>query len=85
MSPSTAAPGLGTVYVCSLCGAELAVIRGGKGAHKHYCCNVPMDLVDRINLLYVCPVCGSELMAINEVTENLAPICCTRPMGVVNG
>ncbi|HKZ46737.1 MAG TPA: hypothetical protein VJ202_05080 [Thermodesulfobacteriota bacterium] len=70
---------LGRVYRCPVCGAELSVIRGGKGSLLPVCCNTEMVQLKTINHVYVCSVCGGELMVIKG-GENLQPICCNKKM-----
>jgi competence CoiA-like predicted nuclease len=75
--------GLGRVYRCPVCGAELSVIRSGNGNLAPHCCNVKMELINnRTNPVYYCKVCGSELMVINEKNGALEPICCNQIMQV---
>lgn len=71
---------LGQVYRCPVCGAELSVIKAGKGGLKPICCNKEMILLKRINTVYVCPVCFSELMVISGSDKKIKPICCNKKM-----
>lgn len=71
---------LGQVYRCPVCGAELSVIRPGKGGLSPVCCNKGMVLLVRINTVYHCPICGSELMVIRDGGERPEPICCNQRM-----
>ena len=71
---------LGQVYRCSVCGAELSVIKGGSGNLQPICCNKEMIRIQTINTVYVCSVCFSELMAIKGDAKNLQPICCNKRM-----
>lgn len=70
---------LGRVYRCPVCGAELSVIRGGRGRLRPVCCNTEMVQLKITNHVYVCSICGSELMIIKG-GENLQPICCNKKM-----
>jgi|GEM_PF-1077922 len=70
----------GQVYRCPVCGAEVSIIRGGRGPLAPRCCNQPMVLLPKLHATYVCPVCGSEVMVIHEGAGQLAPRCCNRPM-----
>ncbi|HAG51862.1 MAG: hypothetical protein A2X87_05970 [Deltaproteobacteria bacterium GWC2_42_51] len=73
---------LGQVYRCSICGAELSVIKGGRGQLKPICCNKEMAALETINSVYVCSVCHSEFMVIRG-GDNLEPICCNKKMSPV--
>ncbi len=72
---------LGRVYRCPVCGAELSVIRGGRGRLQPVCCNTEMVQLKITSHVYVCSICGSELMIIKG-GENLQPICCNKKMGL---
>ena len=71
---------LGRVYRCPVCGAELSVIRGGRGRLRPICCNTEMVQLKTINHVYVCSVCGSELMVIRGGIKTLNPVCCNKKM-----
>lgn len=73
---------LGQVYRCPVCGAELSVIKGGRGQLKPICCNKEMAALEVINSVYVCSVCHSELMVIRD-GDNLEPICCNKKMNPI--
>lgn len=75
---------LGSVYRCPVCGAEVSVIRHGKGSLCPYCCDVPMESVDIINTIYRCSLCGSEVMNIKGGKGTLEPFCCDKLMNAVN-
>jgi desulfoferrodoxin-like iron-binding protein len=72
---------LGRVYRCPVCGAELSVIRNGKGSLRPVCCNTHMVQLKTINHLYVCSICGSELMVIRGGVKTMNPLCCNKKMG----
>lgn len=71
---------LGQVYRCSVCGAELSVIKEGNGNLQPICCNKKMVKLKIINTVYVCSVCFSELMVIKGDAKSLQPICCNKKM-----
>jgi len=71
---------LGQTYFCPVCGAEISLIRSGKGKLSPVCCERPMVLVEKINRVYFCPVCGSQIMLVRSGSDNLTPVCCHVPM-----
>ncbi len=70
----------GQVWRCPVCGAEVSVIRAGRGALAPRCCNRPMELLARRHATYCCPICGSEVMVIREGSNAPEPRCCNRAM-----
>lgn len=71
----------GQVFRCSVCGAEVTVIRGARGAvFAPRCCNRAMVLLRRRTVGYRCPVCGSEVVVIRQGDGELRPRCCNREM-----
>ncbi len=75
----------GSVYRCTVCGAELSVIRSGEGRLAPVCCNVPMVRIGVLRDIYVCPVCGIEVMVVRKGGGSFEPICCSRPMVLKSG
>ncbi|MEE9543953.1 MAG: hypothetical protein V3V95_09275 [Thermodesulfobacteriota bacterium] len=76
---------LGSVYRCPICGAEVSIMRHGKGHIGPYCCNEPMELTDQIYLIFRCSMCGSEMMAIKEIdVGKLELYCCDNLMHKIN-
>jgi len=75
---------LGSVYRCPVCGAEVSVMRCGKGHLEPFCCNVAMELTGAINTIYRCALCGSEVMNIKEGDGKLEPFCCDNLMLAIN-
>ena len=71
---------LGQVYRCEVCGAEVSVAKGGRGALTPRCCNEPMALLGQRQSAFLCPVCGAELLVLSEGPGTLAPRCCNLPM-----
>jgi Zn finger protein HypA/HybF involved in hydrogenase expression len=69
----------GSRYRCPVCGAELAVIRGGDGTLGPVCCGVEMELLKGLCPVWRCPLCGSEIMAIRG-GRNFTPHCCNVAM-----
>ncbi|MBI5875276.1 MAG: hypothetical protein HZB81_05450 [Deltaproteobacteria bacterium] len=54
---------LGQVYRCPLCGAEISVIKSGKGSLKPICCNTEIRKEQKImeekkEKKHVCSICG---------------------------
>ncbi len=70
----------GNVYRCPICGAELSVIRSGRGHLSPICCNKRMELIESINPVYLCQVCHCEVMHIVVKGGRLNPTCCNQPM-----
>ncbi len=75
---------LGSVYRCPVCGAEVSVIRHGKGSLGPYCCDVAMELTDQINTIFRCTLCATEVMTIKETESKLEPFCCDKLMIAIN-
>jgi desulfoferrodoxin-like iron-binding protein len=73
----------GQVYRCAVCGAEVSVIRSGKGNLTPHCCNQPMLLQASLNPIYSCPVCGAEVMVTRKGKGALTPRCCNRFMELI--
>ena len=71
---------VGQVYRCEVCGAEVSVVRPGRGPLAPRCCNEPMKLLPTLHLTWYCPVCGAETMVIRLGGGELTPRCCNRPM-----
>lgn len=71
---------LGQTYFCSVCGAEVSLIRGSDGEFVPVCCERSMVLRKKINKAYFCPVCGAQIMLVKLGSNNLTPICCHVPM-----
>ena len=70
----------GSVYVCPVCGAELAIIHHGGGRFAPRCCNVAMERSERILVFYRCPVCGAEVGVVHEGRGDFDPHCCNQCM-----
>lgn len=77
---TVAPPQLGQVYRCSVCGAEVTLIRPGGAAPVPYCCNRPMDCLADPAPIFRCPICGAEIAVIRQGDGNLTPYCCNRLM-----
>lgn len=76
---------LGSVYRCPVCGAEVSVIRHGKGSLGPVCCDEAMELADQINTIFRCTLCATEIMTIKEEPEaTLEPFCCDKLMVAIN-
>ena len=75
---------LGQIYICSVCGADLSIIKGGKGRLHPVCCNKEMLALKAINIIYVCPICFSEIMVIKKGKGTLEPLCCNKKMLIKN-
>ncbi len=76
---------LGSVYRCPVCGAEVSVIRHGKGVLGPYCCDEAMELIEQINTISRCTLCASEIMTIKEEPKGkLEPFCCDKLMAAIN-
>lgn len=75
---------LGVVYRCSVCGAEVSVVKDSEGHLSPVCCDVPMEVTGRVSVVYHCPRCGSEVMVVMGEPRNLEPHCCDTKMLLVN-
>lgn len=75
----------GTLYRCPVCGAEVTVVCGGKGAFSPVCCNLPMIRRKAPVHVYHCDVCGSEVAVLLGEERRMELICCNRPMKLVTG
>lgn len=73
-----AAVRLGQRYRCSVCGAEVVVIRAASQALDPHCCNLPMEAMTVVPV-YRCEVCGSEV-AVLRGGDALELVCCHQPM-----
>ncbi|MBI4831598.1 MAG: hypothetical protein HY801_08610 [Candidatus Lindowbacteria bacterium] len=73
----------GQTFRCSICGAELIVMRAGSGELQPICCNQPMVLLKRKTTMYRCPICGTEVAVLNSKMASMKLICCNVPMRVL--
>ncbi|MFQ5329764.1 MAG: hypothetical protein ACE5D4_07235 [Thermodesulfobacteriota bacterium] len=71
---------LGSVYRCPICGAELSVIRPGRGHLSPICCNKKMELLETVKPVYCCQICKCEVMHVVVKAGGLRPACCNQPM-----
>ena len=71
---------VGHVYRCSVCGAEVSVVRPGYGGLAPRCCNTAMIRLPGRHETYRCPVCGAEVMVIRGGAGPLTPRCCNTDM-----
>lgn len=71
---------LGAVLRCSVCGAELSIIKDSSADLEPICCNTLMVAAARVNPVYYCTVCRAELMLITGDRARLEPRCCNRAM-----
>ena len=75
---------MGQVMRCSVCGAEITVIRLGGGELAPHCCNKPMDSVEEVQEMFVCPVCGSQVARVRRGEGVMRIVCCNREMDRIN-
>ena len=76
---------LGKIYRCSVCGAEVLVIRPGKESKlRPVCCNQPMMPMTRLAEMYRCPVCGAEVAILKSKSDSVRLVCCNVPMRLLN-
>ena len=79
---------LGKRYLCSKCGSEFIVTRGGDGILN--CCGQPMELkqkkqkgtvllmANKLGKRYECASCGTEILCTKEGSGEV--ICCNAPV-----
>ncbi len=72
---------LGRRYRCTVCGAEVLVIRAASQALDPHCCNQPMEPRDAVPV-FRCAICGSEVAALRSQGGPLELSCCNQPMGL---
>ncbi len=70
----------GTVYVCPVCGAEVAVIAHKVGEFLPRCCNVAMKEAEERLQFYYCPICHSEIGVLRHGEGTIAARCCNKDM-----
>jgi len=77
-------PTKGLVYFCSVCGAEITVVRAGDGYLSPRCCNIPMEFKGRVTTVFFCHCCGAEAMVLVAGAGNTVPVCCNTPMNRID-
>jgi len=70
---------LGQRYRCSVCGAEVLVVRAASQALDPHCCNQPMEPRELLPV-HRCEICGSEVAVLRGQGDTLELLCCNQPM-----
>ena len=70
----------GTVYVCPVCGAEVAVLAHKVGEFCPRCCNVEMKEQREKLQFFVCPVCKAEIGVLRHGKGIIVAHCCNVDM-----
>ena len=70
----------GTVYVCPVCGAEVAVLAHQVGEFVPRCCNVAMVYAKEKLQFFVCPVCKAEIGVLRHGSGTIVAQCCNVEM-----
>ncbi|MCK5235693.1 MAG: hypothetical protein KAR06_01810 [Deltaproteobacteria bacterium] len=71
---------VGQVFVCSVCGSELSIVKSADGQFAPVCCDTAMEQSSRVNHVYVCPECGAEMMVLSGDDSTFNHYCCDIPM-----
>jgi desulfoferrodoxin-like iron-binding protein len=82
--PEQSSAGRGRRFRCSVCGAEVLLIKAANGALRPRCCNKEMVLLKQPAQIYRCPICGSEVALLKGKSGNLHLICCNSPMRILS-
>ena len=70
----------GTVYICPVCGAEVAVLAHKVGEFCPRCCNVAMTKEEEKLQFFVCPVCKAEIGVLRHGKGTIVAHCCNVDM-----